>query len=165
MKHKAFSLSELTIVLLILSVTAGVTALNTNKFAGQTAQDEAEKAAAFINNKLHRTVMKRVGFRITVNDDSIASDYGLDYSNMIPESSLSADKGCSFALYAKSGTSYGIASSNKLYCNVNSSTANTSHWSKISEDCSVRISTEEEGEYYIKVTDESGQFCNVIIAR
>ena len=165
MKYEAFSLTEMLIVMLILSVTAGVTTLNMNKFAGQTAHAEAERAAAFINSKLHRAVMKRVGFRITVNDDSIASYYGLDYSNMIPENPMSADKGCSFTLYAKSGTSYGIASNHRLYCNVSSSIFDTSQWSKISEDCSVRISTEEEGEYYIKVTDESGKSCNVIIAR
>ena len=165
MKHRAFSLIELLIVLLILSITAMVTSLNMNKFTEQTARNDAEKAAAFINNKIHRAAMKGVGFRLTVNDDSLASEYGLDDDNMTSEEALNAGKGCSFALYAKSGTSYGTSTKNKLYCNVNGSSVSIRNWYKISDDCFARTSTQEEGEYYIKVSDSAGNFCNVIIAR
>ena len=166
MKYRAFTMTELLVGMVIVAISAAVFSLNMDAFNRHTAEHQAEKVAAFLNGKLRRSAINGVGFYLTVNEDNLIPRAGIYSANMTTEDALSADKGCSFVLYAKSDSGYTSSTSmNRLYCGTSDTPPNSNNWYRISDGSSARTSTQEEGEYYIQVRDSEGNLRNVIIGK
>ena len=70
-RHRAFTLTELLVGTLVIAITAGVFVLNTDTFGKQTAQREAERAAAYLQTYIRRADMTQDTLWIAVTPAKI----------------------------------------------------------------------------------------------
>ena len=153
-KRRAFTLVEVVIALAIMSIMAGVMALNSAAVGQHTAKKEAERVAAFIQGHISRANIAMRGVWFEVKTDSIEVRHGFEYSTSIPQNPpFNANSGCSYT-----------ASQAKLCYNIKKSKIQTG-WEIISDDSTVITDSGTNGQHCITIEGADKKYSNVIIGR
>lgn len=156
MKKAAFTLTEVLVAIAIMSIMAGIMALNSASVGQQSAQKEAERVAAFIQGHITRENIAQRGLWFEVKPDSIEVWHGLKgNTNAVPK--LNANQGCSYG-----------SSTAKLCYNIRENillSSNMSSWKLISTDSTVVTEEGTNGQHYIRVQGADNKSLNVIIGR
>lgn len=156
MKKNAFTITEVVVAMTIMLITAGVLSMKSSGVWQQTAQKEAERAAAFIQGHISRENMAKRGLWFEVQDDSIKVWHGLEKnSEEIPE--LKASNGCKYSSSSPK-MCYGIRESVLEDFSLKS-------WKLISKDNTAVTDSGTKAQYYITVEGADKESVNVIIGR
>ena len=153
-KHRAFTLTEVLVAVAVMSIMAGVMALNSATVGKQTAKREAERVAAFIQGHISRENIARRGLWFQVKTDSIEVWHGFDYNtSRLQSPPFNATSGCSYT-----------ASQTKLCYHIKQSNLEFG-WKIISDDSTAVTDSETNGQHYITVNGADKKYSNVIIGR
>ena len=157
MIHKGVTLTEVLVAITIMSIMAGVMALNSSTVGQQSAKREAERVAAFIHGHISRanTAMRGVWFQ--VNEDNIRVGYGFKYdAQQIQYPDFKANTGCKY-------------SQHQLFYNIESQTnqlsATNNQWSMIPKNSTVVTDSGKNGQQCIKIEGADQKSLYVIIGR
>ena len=156
-KHRAFTLTEVLVAVAVMSIMAGVMALNSSTVGQQTAKREAERVAAFIQGHISRANIAMRGVWFNVNEDNIFVEYGFAYfskERQYPD--FKANTGCKYSVH-------------KLFYNIESQKtlddAKSYGWSLISKDSTVVTDSGTNGQHCIQIEGADKKYSNVIIGR
>ena len=151
-KHRAFTLTEVLVAVAVMSIMAGVMALNSATVGKQTAKREAERVAAFIQGHITRANIAMRGVWFEVKPDSIEVWHGFDYNtSRLQSPPFNATSGCSYT-----------ASKTKLCYRTKSVPL---EWNAISDDSTVVTDSGENGQHIITIEGADKKYSNVIIGR
>ena len=151
-KHRAFTLTEVLVAVAVMSIMAGVMALNSATVGKQTAKREAERVATFIQGHINKSNIAMHGLWFVVNPDSIEVRHGFDYYTSIPQTPpFNANSGCSYT-----------ASKTQLCYRIKFV---PSGWNAISDDSTVVTDSGENGQHIITIEGADKKYSNVIIGR
>ena len=158
---KAFTVTEMLLAVAIMSIVAGIMALNLPAVGQYTAKREAERVAVFLQGHISKENIARRGLWFKVNDDSIQVWYGLKAVNTKEQavSTLNANQGCKY-----------IPSLQYLCYHINKSIISKHVWGSpswilISDDSTVVTGTGKSKQLYITVKGAGSTTCDVIIGR
>ena len=159
MKHRAFTLTELLIGMLILTVTAGVFYLDSDALGRQTAKREAERAAMYIQSHMRRTDVTQDVLWIRITSDDIELKNGMfaaknDYDNakVVEGQKFEAMPGCRFQ------SDWCL-----VYPKNTEQNLGTMIFKPIPSGASINTGTGTAGKYCITVNGADGQEYNILI--
>ncbi len=151
-KYRAFTLTEVLVAVAIMSIMAGVMALNSATVGKQTAKREAERVAAFIQGHISRENIARRGLWFQVNENNIRVWYGFNRQEQeMPK--LNANQGC---VYTMVDTKTNLCYRTKSV---------PSDWVLIADDSTVITDSGTNGQHYITVNGADKKSLNVLIGR
>ena len=157
-ERKAFTLTEVLVAVAIMSIMAGVMALNSATVGQQSAKREAERVAAFIQGHISRENMAKRGLWFEVQDDSIKVWHSLKGKEDLQEDpELKASNGCKYSSSSPK-MCYGIRESVLEDFSLKS-------WKLISKDNTAVTDSGTKAQYYITVEGADKESVNVIIGR
>ena len=109
MRRRAFTLTEVVVSILVMGIMASAIVLSSSS-SKQTANSEAERAAALIGRLIERADRTRSAFWLDVKNDRLEIRTGADYGTAERENDFNASKGCSFSRYGtdKKHLSYNV---------------------------------------------------------
>ena len=151
-ERRAFTLTEVLVAVAVMSIMAGVMALNSSTVGQQTAKREAERVAAFIQGHISRENIARRGLWFQVNGNNIQVWNGLQTNSQeLPP--LNAKQGCVYTI-DKTKLCYRIKQ-----------TAIPAGWNSIEDDSTVVTDSGINGQHYIQIQGADKKSLNVIIGR
>ena len=153
MRHRAFSLTELFIGMLILAITAGVFMLNMDTLGRQTAKREAERVAAYIQTCMKRADETQCGLWLNIQENYINMCTGIKYDASRIKT-MQAAKNCSYTTSTK-----------QLIYRTNQQPTPTSKYKLIDNDSVVRLNGNITVQYRITVKGADDQSCEVLIGK
>ena len=153
-ERKAFTLTEVLVAVAIMSIMAGVMALNSTTVGQQSAKREAERVAAFIQGHISRENIARRGLWFQVKENSIKVWHGFDdLSKELQTPEFKANSGCTYT-----------SSTSKFYYHIKQSSF-ASDWILIADDSTVITDSGTNGQHIITVEGADKKSLNVIIGR
>ena len=161
MRRRAFTLTEVSIAILILGITAAFMTLSTNT-AKQTAENEAKRLAAKINRLIERTDRTHSALWVNVTDDGIEIRLSETYSETSdPAEKFNATKGCNYSGYnASKNFAYNIPILNQT--KQADSHGETYEYFTMN-NATVDVNAEPKGKYNIQVKDSRSSLYYVLI--
>ena len=158
MKKNAFTITEVVVAMTIMLITAGVLSMKSSGVWQQTAQKEAERAAAYIQGHISRENMAKRGLWFEVQDDSIKVWHSLKGKEDLQEDpELKASNGCKYSSSSPK-MCYGIREAVLEDFSLKS-------WKLISKDNTAVTDSGTKAQYYITVEGADKESVNVIIGR
>lgn len=155
MRHRAFTLVEIIIAIMLLGILAGTMTLSGGR-AKQTAQKEAEKVAALIKSASQKADRVKVGFTLKLyNNASIDVSWDGTYKPHDLVTPLNASNGCSFEFYQQNQQKNNtISYSLKAYSGI--AIINTEHISSgtPSEKIYIKVSGAGTSPYYVTISGD-----------
>ena len=151
-KLRAFTLTEVLVAVAVMSIMAGVMALNSSTVGQQTAKREAERVAAFIQGHISRENIAKRGLWFQVNENNIQVWNGLKNKEQELKP-LNANQGCVYTI-----------TSSKLCYRIRES-VKPSEWELIADDSTVVTDSGTNGQHCIKIEGADKKYSNVIIGR
>ncbi|MBQ7220199.1 MAG: type II secretion system protein [Synergistaceae bacterium] len=153
MRSRAFSLVELAVSITIMGIMAGAVVLNMDSLGGQSAQLEAEKAAAYIQTYLRRADITQNGVWLNIQENYIDVCTGIQYdSNAVKK--LEASPHCSYSTSDKG-----------LRYNTDLQPTPSSNYKLISKDSIVSLSENITAQYRITVKGADNKYCDILIGK
>lgn len=149
-KHRAFTLTEVLVAVAVMSIMAGVMALNSATVGKQTAKREAERVAAFIQGHINKSNIAMHGLWFVVNQNNIQVWYGFS-SQQQEKPQLNANQGCVYTI------------ENAKLCYRTKSVP--SGWNAIEDDSTAVTDSVENGQHIITIEGADKKYSNVIIGR
>ena len=155
MRRRAFTLTELVVAMMILTIMGAAMTLSTGS-SKQTARMEAERIAVVISRLIEKADRMHGAFWVNVKDDRLEIRTGAEYSSAAREGDFKATAGCSYSRYGnpKMHMSYNVPSDN---------IKTASHQNFTMNNISVDINAEPQGKYNIEVKDSSSSLYYVLI--